>query len=318
MRRRFARPPLFFGAIESKDSVAGDFLVYDKFLDKKFIVSQDSFDESVLYPRRYTTVGIVVIPGSHNVYGGNKAGIMSLVPMSCDTPTVGGSEYVKMSWGVYEAEVSGLSLYNHIVLCNNGTSAQSAASGYYTYSNVPSDLSTFVGDTCPTDSKTKYRSASDSTVSPSPYIESGGRNPVYYQTSSPSVSTNCLSDFDGRGNTGKILAQRGSKDYSSWKPTAAADFPAASCCDMFSPEGTSQGDWYLPSAAEAGYIVVRQNLLNTCLAKITGAVALSTSSYHWTSTGYDTLFSRLFLLSNGSITYGNKDTGYYVRAFMKF
>lgn len=292
--------------ISIQNSVAGD------------VVSYDSTNHCYLIQKANsvvgTPIGIVIIPGSHNVYSDNSTLIMSLNPMNCTTPTTGGSSEQAIYWGVYETAVSGLPLYNHVVMCNNGGTPISTASGYSTYSNLPGDVSSWTGSTCPTDSVTKYKTASDTSVSPSPYNGSA-RNPVYYQTSSPSVSTNCLSDFNGRLNTDLLLKQRGAKDYNTWKPgvTTEADFSAASCCDMYYTKGTEQGDWYLPSAGEFGYAVARMTAINSSLSTL-GYPQLSTSTYYWTSTGYDTLFSRLIYFSNGAITYGDKNTGYYVRA----
>ena len=78
---------------------------------------------------------------------------------------------------------------------------------------------------------------------PDPYDENMGRNPDYYNTSISAY--NAMSDFKGKLNTDKIIELRGAKDYSTWIPTynVANYYPAASCCNMFYTDGTSQGDW---------------------------------------------------------------------------
>lgn len=295
--------------ISISGSVAGDVVSYDASGFRYMIQKAGSVTG--------TPIGVVVVPGSHNIYGDGSTAIMSLHNMSCATPFTGSTSEEEIYWGVYGEEVAGLSLYNHIVLNVSSGTPISTASGYSTYSNLPSDDSSWAGSVCPTDSLTRYKTASDTTVSPSPY-NGTARSSVYYQTSSPSSSKNCLADYNGRLNTDLLLAQRGKRDYTSWAPgaTTDTDFSAASCCDMYSTPGTRRGQWYLPSAGEMGYVVVREGVINTALTTL-GCPTLKTTNYYWTSTGYDVSFSRLMLLSNGAVTYGDKNKGYYVRAFAK-
>ena len=153
----------------------------------------------------------------------------------------------------------------------------------------------------------------------------GSRNPGYYQTTSPSSTNNCLADFDGVGNTEKIIAQRGDKDYSSWIPAfnSETDYPAASCCDMFHTEGTSQGDWYLPACGELGYIMPSFNKINDAIGKMRTAygssvgIELGTDYGFWSSTEYSSYSARYVDTDDGYV-YGD-DKGYdsYVRAFLR-
>ena len=46
-------------------------------------------------------------------------------------------------------------------------------------------------------------------------------------------------------------------------------FPAVCCCWRFHTAGTSQGDWYLPTVAELGYLCSRQLLINESLSLVT-------------------------------------------------
>ena len=104
---------------------------------------------------------------------------------------------------------------------------------------------------------------------------------------------NALSYFEGRHQTDAILEARGEKDYESWKPDADTpeDFPAASCCDMYHTVGTSQGDWYLPSQAELGYVVARINRISTSITKVNGMENLPTS-WSWSSTEHYASYTR--------------------------
>ena len=189
------------------------------------------------------------------------------------------------------------------------------------YAYLPSDYSGFTAVTNPYDPGTNYYWNNNDKYIPSPYNNDGTFNPNYSLTDSPSSTANCLADFDGKKNTQKIIEVRGSKDYSSWTPSARtqADYPAASCCDMYFTQGTNQGDWYLPSAGELGYVCVRRQALDDCLTKLKNAglsqVSNLVSSNYWSSSEYSSGDARFVDLINGSVSNTNKVTRYYVRAF---
>ena len=302
--------------IPISETTAGDILLWDKTGSRKLFVSKDALSS---YPSdSYTPIGIVVIPASHDVYGDGSCGVMSLKPMNCDTPTTGGTSEQYMYWGVYGTNISGLPDLDQVPIGNtsNGIPTGRTSSAY-----LPSDK--FSGTQCAHDTDAYYNSSS---YIPSPYLTDGSRNPGYYQTSSPSSSRNALADFDGIGNTEKIITQRGTKDYNSWTPgkTTEADYPAASCCDMFYTEGTSQGDWYLPACGELGYIMPSFNKINDAIDKVrtiygsSVGVELDTNDYYWSSTEDSSNYARYVNTKLGYVNYANKgNLDYYVRAFLK-
>lgn len=301
--------------IPLSETTAGDILLWDKTGLRKLFVSSDALSS---YPSdSYTPIGIVVIPASHDVYGDESCGVMSLKPMNCDTPSTGGTSEQSMYWGVYGTNISGLpDLYQ--VPTGNTSNGIPTGSTYSSY--LPSDK--FSGTQCAHDTDAYYNSSS---YIPSPYFTDGSRNPGYYQTSSPSSSNNVLADFDGKGNTQKIITQRGTKDYNSWTPGSIteADYPAASCCDMFYTEGTSRGDWYLPACGELGYIMPPFNKINDAIDKMRTAygssvgVELRTTFSYWSSTESDSDLALIVNTSYGRVSDGSKNGYGYVRAFLK-
>lgn len=309
--------PEIVTGIALTDTKAGDVLLWDKINQKKLFTSSDNLSS---YPAEsYTPIGVVVVPASHNVYGDGSCGVMSLKEMDCDNPSQGAASNKYMYWGVYGTDISTLPNLNQAPVGNteNGIPTSQTSSAI-----IPSDK--FSGAQCAHDTDAYYYSSSYPYV-PSPYLTDGSRNPGYYQTTSPSSSNNCLADFDGRGNTDKIIAQRGNKDYTSWKPTynTQADYPAASCCDMFYTEGTQQGDWYLPACGELGYIMPPFNKINEAITKMRNAygssvgVTLNTNGYYWSSSEYGSGSARCVSASSGSVNYYNKGYNHYVRAFLK-
>lgn len=303
------------GEVEPSQSIACDLCFYDKQNDKVIIVSGKDWSIEAYPSSRYVPIGVVVVPGSHNVYGDGSCGVMSLKPMNCDTPSTGGISDQYMYWGVNGTTISGLRALDQVPTGNtsNGIPTGQTADAY-----LPSDQ--FSSTQCAHDTDVYY---AGSAPIPSPYLTDGSRNHGYYQTSSPSSSSNALADFDGIGNTAKIITKRGTKDYNSWTPGTIreVDYPAASCCDMFHTEGTQQGDWYLPACGELGYILPPFNKINDTINKMRTAygssvgVELSTEDY-WSSTVYGRTVRRLTAKS-GRVYYEPKYSSSYVRAWLR-
>ena len=299
---------------KASEAVAGDAVLYDETNDKLVIIDNTKLED---YTEGYTPIGVVVVPGIHNVYGDGSCGVMSLKPMNCDTPSTGGTSDENMYWGVYGTNISGLPDLDQVPI---GNTSNGIPTGQTSYAYLPSDK--FSGTQCAHDTDAYYIS---SPYIPSPYLTDGSRNPGYYQTSSPSSSSNALADFDGIGNTAKIITQRGTKDYNSWTPgrTTAADYPAASCCDMFYTEGTSQGDWYLPACGELGYIIPLFNKINEAIDKMRTAygssvgVELNTRNNYWSSTEFSNNDARRVNTNYGYVYSNNKNYSNYVRAFLR-
>ena len=317
MRRRTLLKTTSGGGVDPSKSAPCDLCFYDRTTDSIIIVAGDAWNISTYPSSRYVPIGVVVVPGSHNVYGDGSCGVMSLKPMNCDTPSTGGTLEQTMYWGVYDTNIAILPLLHQVPIGNtsNGIPTGSDSEGY-----LPGDK--FIGTQCAHDTDAYYHY---SPYIPSPYLTDGSRNPGYYQTSSPSSAANALADFDGIGNTATIITQRGTKDYNSWTPgrTTAADYPAASCCDMFYTEGTSQGDWYLPACGELGYIIPPFNKINEAIDKMRTAygssvgVELNTGRRYWSSTEHSSDFARSVFTNNGGAEFMYKNNAYPIRAWLR-
>ena len=298
-----------------EEATYADLVLWDG--NKKVIVSGDDYSADTFPTSAYTPIGVVVIPASHNVHGDGIPTMMSLVNMSCSTPESGVTSNTGMCWGVNGTDISSLPNLNQVPYVGSNGSVGDSIIGVTGSSYLPRDAFNTVAN--PYDEGTGYYFNDSDKYAPSPYVTGGGRNPLYYQTTSPSSTANCLADFDGRGNTDKILTQRGSRDYSSWKPTynTQEDYPAASCCDMFHTVGTNQGDWYLPSAGEFGYVIARINAINNSINKLPSDVnkLAVASTYFWSSSEYSSNLARNLTTGNGFVGIGNKGVNYYVRAF---
>ena len=302
--------------IKESDFVAGDIVLWDE--KKKVVADPNGFS---LPASGYTPIGVVVIPASHMDDG--HARMMSTRWMSCDDPENGSVVAERMVWGT-ATEISGLTYYNQVPVIarydgeTGGTTALTVPQEIYTantYAFLPSDCLWWVGETNPEDEGTRwYQSERHEYVNnfyaPSPYASDGTPNPLYRATSYSGGSiSNALSYFDGRSQTNVILEARGEKDYGTWKPTFdyLEDFPPASCCNMYHTVGTSQGDWYLPSLAELGYIIPRNNEIISSMAKVGGMFRLANNSL-LSSTVTTATNSSYAYITNGIVNQNLKNT----------
>ena len=275
------------------------------------------------YPTdKYEPIGVVVVPSSHNVYGNDCCGVMSLKDMNYNSPDSGSTSHQEIYWG---GDGDELSLPNLDQVPTGNTSngiptGQTSSSAY-----LPSDR--FSGTQCAHDTDVSYYNTSYTPI-PSPYLTDGSRNPGYYQTSAPSSSNNALADFDGIGNS-QVLWDLATSQ-SDWKTASSIAnndgsgyYPAACCCWRYHTEGTSQGDWYLPACGELGYIIPRFNKINGAIDKMRTAygssvgVELRIGDFYWSSTEYGSYVARYVDTYNGSVFRLGKGYNYYVRAFLR-
>ena len=298
--------------IKDSDFVAGDIVLWNG--KRKIVVDGEKYSANAFPEDVFTPIGVVVIPTSHMDDG--KARMMALRWMSCDDPENGSLTQQRMVWGT-TTDLSGLTNYTEVPVIaryddeeQGGVTALTEPHAIYTtniYAFLPSDSPSWTGETNPEDNGTRWCQSNTYWIdsghtqrdaynfyAPSPYASDGTPNPLYRATEYSGGSiNNALSYFDGRHQTDVILEARGAKDYGTWKPTynTPTDFPAASVCDMYHTVGTSQGDWYLPSQAEMGYIVARMNRISTAMTKV-NAMQNLLSDWAWSSTEHDASYAR--------------------------
>lgn len=318
--------------ITSEEAKAGDVCFYDSLKDKIRLAKIDNVNITDYPASRFTPIGVVVIPGSHDVYGTGQCGVMSLVEMSCDTPDTGTSNQQNIYWGQHGIDINTLTNLNVVAHCGNTDAAGNSVTGTTSHGCLPSDdyLNETSRGICPNDTNAKYYYNSSSYYAlPSPYLTDGSRNPSYYQTSSPSSTSNCLSDFDGIGNTTILINL--ATGQSDWKTASTITnsynsgyLPAACCCWRFHTGGTKQGDWYLPACGELGYMVARLKALMGAILKITTIYGSSYGMFiggnYWSSSEYNKYNARSVLIFNSMVNYDNKkgnNESFYVRAFLR-
>ena len=315
--------------IDVSKAVAADVCLYNKSTQKLLIVKSDDFTASEYPSSNYSPVGVVVIPGSHDVYGDGSCAVMSLKEMNYNVPDNGSPSYVKIQWGQAGTDISTLTNYNQVCYVSDyGVTINKDVLGVIDYAYLPSDKFTTVQN--PYDKDT-YFYLNDDIYAPSPYNDDDTRNPAYYQTASPSSSNNAMSDFDGMGNT-EILCDLATAQ-SDWKTASSITHeggsgysPAACCCWRYHTEGTKQGDWYLPAMGELGYMMVKFNKINQTINTLRSAygstvgiqVYVSYDGHYWSSSESSSTYARYLHTGEGSVGEAFKNSyGNYVRAFLR-
>lgn len=236
-------------SISPKNSVAGDIVFWT---GKKKLIKRYTTEEEIqtAKDKRLKPIGVVVIPGSHDVYGTRQCGIMSLLSMDPNNPTKGSKDELKLSWDIVSSQDVGLTKYTLINQVTNVT--DNILGNPNSDGSLPSTSTNREFVSMSADGVAKYRDTRN--LVPSPYLADGSRNPNYY--SKELSELNVLSDFNGYSNTLQIVNKRGS------------DAEAAYACSQFKTDGTESGDWYLPTCGEFGYMIARFNEIQSALAAV--------------------------------------------------
>ena len=315
--------------VTTDNYVAGDIAFYDSTDDKIVLVHSEDINTDTYPATRYTPIGVVVIPNSHDVYGDGSCGVMSLVEMDWNTPDTGSVSSNGLLFGHYGNDISNLPNLNQAPMIGTGSNvgnANSTVTDEYSSTYLPSD--NFSAVQCPHDTDAYYYSSDRPyRQAPSPYLTDGSRNPAYYQTTSPSSTSNCLADFDGKGNSEILLGLATAQ--SDWKTAStitikyeANYLPAACCCWRYHTNGTQQGDWYLPGCGELGYIISPLNNINETINNMRIAygdsvgVVLNTDDY-FSSSEHSIDYVRCVNTSNGCAKFVAKTNFYNARAFIR-
>ncbi|MCH5166934.1 MAG: hypothetical protein J1F35_03490 [Erysipelotrichales bacterium] len=262
MRRRslmVENGPCLTGTIKTSNYDVGNIVLYDREEDKKIVIDINNPAEK--FPiSRYNPLAVIVIPSSHDVYGTGEAGAMSLVNMSCDTPNDGGIENNNICYGMYNVDT---------ILANHERTKGPRTEDRLVY--LPTDDLILNNEYFASNDPLSWfhNSISVTKFGYSPYDADGiSRSKEYYQPTS--YSLNALSDFDGINNTNILINLF--KQQTTWKIDdnilnnyQTGYTPAACCCWRFCPEGSKQGEWYLPGCGELGYVVPRRKIINSSL-----------------------------------------------------
>ena len=313
----------FSGALESSvDSIlAGDVCCYSVSDSRFYFISYSVYSADDYPLDGFVPVGVVVVPPSHT--SDSTARVMSLRYMSCSTPVEGSSSLEVMYWGTRGVDTSLVNQTQYPQVSSSyagtvtakSTSTSNGAGGDNLFGHQGSSYGGMAisgGGGSPL--YYYFESYSSHIRGPQPYMEDGvSLNPVY--------NSYCLSDMSGRVNSDSLLSTRGVRDYSSWvvNPFTGADYPAVSCCDMYAPFGTSQGDWYLPSVGELCYVFAHLSRINQSLLNCGGVpLFVGSDNFLMSSTEASSLTVWRINCNDGALYASSKESTLFgCRAFMQ-
>ena len=207
--------------------------------------------------------------------------IVSLDFMSVNTPTTGSKTLEEMYWGAV-GDIPELDYLMYTPsIDNNGTlttTIQSFKKGGY----VPSTA--FNTKPSLTPGYGYYYNNQPQYYIPCPFLEDGTLDPNFIATSytipgTSTVSTfsNVLKDFDGKGNTQKIMDQCTAQTLVD--STEVGNYPAAHACTLYN---VGNLNWYLPTAGELTLAMSNQTIIKTSAALL----------------GYENVYPNLYWSSN--------------------
>lgn len=261
-------------------------------------------------------IGIVVVPASHTTDGNVR--IASVKYMDYNSAD-GADSAVDMCWGYNQAVVDASTLSDKIVTYVQGTTTVSLAD-YSNFATTDTKI-TFFENTDDPGTYYNWDSQFNGRI-PSPYNTDGTQNTLW------DTAGQILVHRDGKALTQAI------KNKTTWNIgdtitnayNNANMYPAAFSClnynvasDYF--DGAfSQGNWYLPSIAELGYLIARFKEINATRQAV-GADSLYDHQF-WSSSEYgqDYAWDVYTYLGDrfGTADDGSKSGGVSVLAFVAF
>ena len=317
--------------IDVENSKAADIALYDSTAANIILCEGDLYSKELFPLERYTPIGVVAVPASHAPNG--KARIISLAAMDYSNPDNGDTEgHNSMYWGGYGYTVADLPLLNFAPSINTKGTIDFPSPQQITYQErlvigsnyLSSDYFSTMQNPFMTNESYNYKTIGANYL-PSPYLQDGTPNPIYRDTTN---TGNVLADFDGKGNTAKILAVDNSSS-TDWQTASTITnthedehiHPAAQCCWRYHTVGTNQGDWYLPSAGEFGYVIARRKAIDASITKIqqagSSALLLPMSQINLSSSYSSSMLVVTLYLDHGSVGQYSKATTCFVRCFLE-
>jgi len=262
---------------------AGTIVYYDETL--KYCAPSD-WKSSLGVP-----VAVVVVPNTHTPDGTVRC--MAVKGVNPDGSQA--TSNVGMEWGPMETETP-LPNLTQVPTWDN-TIGGTIGTNSYAYLPSNNNNGQFTGATDCLDSNLHY--SNNSPYIPNPYLPDGSPNPNFRDTTQ--ILANACADFNGASNTSVLVG-------------LGTEYSAANACHLYSTDGISAGNWYLPACGELAYIMPRFNQIQNALGTV-GGVQLDARNRYWSSSESSSDYARYVYPYNGYVYYDSKDNTLHVRCF---
>ena len=247
----------------------GDVVLFDRDTNEYLYVSPNAYKEGFWQDLRKYPIGVVAVPTKYTPDGSTR--VVSLKNMDMKNPVngstkTGGTEGENsMYWGGNGYDIPTMKNYTQVASVDPETGEFSAMMNLV---RIPSDTSFKPTGYVDPNGKFYCDSLTLGTTLKGPYpiLGNGEKNPVFYETENSATT-----DFDGKGNTDKIIeVADGNATYSNWRTLntyahnySAGNYPPAFCCRRYKTlYGTNSGDWYLPAIGEAMFLTSHYGAIN--------------------------------------------------------
>ena len=270
-----------------------DIALWDNTDGETVIVSGYDYNDGRYPTDRYTPIGVVVIPKNHidNIH----SKIMSLKYMDYNYPIIG-NDNVSMQFGLMNQAIEGMNYPSYVGAINESGTTEFGEEQEIKYWAVPDgyDRARFPSDAF-TDILNPFAKNQGYGTNrfyhpllPSPYLTDMRKNELY-NMENPNTLQPCLNvNMDGKEESNKILNQLAVNiGNENWKtgttipPTTSETLdwsmvcPPVQCAWMYCIDENyknnpifGQGQWYIPTIAEMGYVMSRYNAINNTLNHI--------------------------------------------------
>ena len=274
-----------------------DIALWDNTEEKLFMIRGWEYTANKYPFDRYTPIGVEVIPSSHMDDG--HARIMSLKLMSADSPIVGSSEFDAQNiYGLFDSHIENIELKSYVpYIADNSQNFgnieeikgwEEVVNTYNTEYLLPNDVNKDI--IYPFNKKYGYyyNEYYNNIFLSSVYSIDMNKNPLFFTENPDAEHPSCLLNFDGKGETAKILNQLainlGNEDWKTgttipsytsetlgWDKIAP---PIQSswmyCIDEKYKDNPifGQGQWYVPTIGEVAYVGCRYKAIMMTLFQI--------------------------------------------------
>ena len=285
-----------------EESLAADICLIENNTLEKYIVDGNSYSVDLFPSEQYTPIGVVVVPASHTDDG--TARVISLASMDYNNPDNGNTDG---NVSIYYNKSSILPTLTNIPIIANSSNnlgdKQEIKTWVSNLGYLSSDI--FLGNNQlivnPFDTESAYGDGGNMNLIPSPYLEDGTINQCYRTKEN---SLNRFNDLDGKGNTNQLI-ESDNNESTNWQTAqtlnnTSSSFVSAQCCWRYHTVGTNQGDWYLPSIGELGYLSSRFKLIQNAIQKIIDNGfngLLINNSNLFSSTNYSSMTVNILVIS---------------------
>ena len=131
-----------------------------------------------------------------------------------------------------------------------------------------------------------------------------------FDTTLPNIgdTSNAYNDYYGKSNTKTII---------EYCKTNNKSCPAAIYANNYTTQGTSAGDWFLPSMGQLKTIYDKKSILNETLSVLGGNLS---DNYYWSSTEHSDSEAWVLNFGNGGAYYYGKKSSYkyYIQPILAF